>query len=97
MTVTPWGPRAGYLNRGPALPGRTGARGAQPEHCRGPEKVTGGMQQGQVGESGGRRDLVPLISGCLAFWLLRGIMEKSRHLMSACYCAQHWVVLSKPY
>lgn len=55
------------------------------------------MQQGQVGESGGRRDLVPLISGCLAFWLLRGIMEKSRHLMSACYCAQHWVVLSKPY
>lgn len=96
----PWGPRPGLLNRGPGLPGRTGlpgARGAQPEHCRGPEMVTGGMPgsgarwvKAEVG------DLVPLISGCLALWLLRGIMEKSHRLMSDCYCAQHWVVLSKP-
>ena len=72
-----------------------GAWGAQPERCRGPEMVTGGnaWQQGQVGESGGRRDLVPLINGCLALRLLRGTVEKSHRLMSDCYCAQHWVVL----
>ena len=107
LALFPWGdsdprgPHPGLLNRGPGLPGRTGlpgARGAQPEHCRGPEMVTGGnaWQWGQVGESGGRRDLVPLISGCLALWLLRGTMEKSHRLMSDCCCAQHWVVLSKP-
>lgn len=58
------------------------------------------MVKGGGGGTPGSRakwGMVPLISVCLSLWLPRGIMEQSRHLMSACFCAWHWVVLCKPY